>query len=45
LVLGEKARPDSYSTLSTLHYKALFRFLRKFNDFKCALWSKKYSAW
>jgi len=29
-------------TLGAPHYKAHFRFLRKFKDFKCALWSEKY---
>jgi len=28
-------------TLGTPH-KALFHFLRKLKDFKCALWSEKY---
>jgi len=28
--------------LGAPHYEAHFRFLRKFKDFKCALWSEKY---
>jgi len=27
-------------TLGAPHYKAHFRFFRKFKDFKCALWSE-----
>jgi len=30
--------------LGAPHYKAHFRFLRKLKDFKCALWSEKYST-
>jgi len=29
-------------TLGALHYKTHFRFLRKLEDIKCALWSEKY---
>jgi len=30
-------------TLGTPHYKPHFQFLRKLQDFKCVLWSEKYS--
>jgi len=31
-------------TLGAPHYKAHFRFLRKWKDSKCALWSEKYGS-
>jgi len=31
-------------TLGAPYYKVHFRFLRKLTDFKCALWSEKYST-
>jgi len=31
-------------TLGAPHYKAHFRFVRKWTDFKCALWSEKYGT-
>jgi len=31
-------------TLGAPHYKEDFRFPRKLNNFKCALWSEKYGS-
>ena len=37
-------REHQVHTLGAPHYKAHFQFLRKLKDFKCALWSEKYSS-
>ena len=43
-ILCQKAQPELIHTLGTLHFKVHCRFLRKLKDFKCALWSEKYSS-